>query len=436
LLILPVLYIWVENIKKKKGSIQITNLLVVLMCIPLSSSTFSQDAEITLNQAIDSALLNNKIVLSSQLKKEYQVQVRKSLTETPKTNILLTQGQFNSINKTDNNITISQTIPFPTVYKANGNLGSALVESANREVALTKNELVYEVRKTYLQLQFLNDQARFLDRQDSLLTLLSDAISKKVSAGDLPLLNLLNTESQLASINGRISENKLLKSNYEANLRYLTGSKNSVKIAEKSLETDVIIAFNQDISTLNQNPQIALLEQEIKVIEQERKVEIAKSLPDITVGYFNQTLIGTQNVNGQDVYFDAAKRFQGFQIGVAIPIVFTAYSSKIKASEINHELAEQNLLATQLSLENEYQQVLQELNFLLLRLDHFNTYSLTNASKIIEMSQKAYNHGDIGSSDHVINIQTAGEIQEQYLITLLNYNLCCAKLNFLQGKTN
>lgn len=51
------------------------------------------------------------------------------------------------------------------------------------------------------------------------------------------------------------------------------------------------------------------------------------------------------------------------------------------------------------------------------------------------MSQKAYDKGDIGYLEHLMNLKTAAEIQENYLNALLSYNLCVAKLILLTGQT-
>ena len=45
---------------------------------------------------------------------------------------------------------------------------------------------------------------------------------------------------------------------------------------------------------------LAFGQQQIEVALQQKKFEVSRTLPDLTIGYFNQTLIGYQNVNGQD----------------------------------------------------------------------------------------------------------------------------------------
>jgi cobalt-zinc-cadmium resistance protein CzcA len=55
------------------------------------------------------------------------------------------------------------------------------------------------------------------------------------------------------------------------------------------------------------------------------------------VGYFNQSLIGVQNINGADVNFDGSKRFQGFNVGLSIPITFFSNASKVKSLDYKQQ---------------------------------------------------------------------------------------------------
>ena len=62
-------------------------------------------------------------------------------------------------------------------------------------------------------------------------------------------------------------------------------------------------------------------------------------MPDISIGYFSQTIIGTQEVNGSAQTFGKDYRFNGFQAGISVPLWFPSYRSKSKAAKINEEIA-------------------------------------------------------------------------------------------------
>jgi cobalt-zinc-cadmium resistance protein CzcA len=79
-------------------------------------------------------------------------------------------------------------------------------------------------------------------------------------------------------------------------------------------------------------------------MELDIKLNRAGQLPSLTLGYFNQTLVGTQNLNGQDVYFGPNVRFQGGLIQTQIPIDFKAAQQRNNALTL---ALEQNQLQQQ-----------------------------------------------------------------------------------------
>ena len=92
-----------------------------------------------------------------------------------------------------------------------------------------------------------------------------------------------------------------------------------------------------DTTLIANNPSLKVLYQQAIIAEQNKKVETASTLPDFNVGYFNQSLIGVQTINGADVNFDGSKRFQGFNVGLSIPITFFSNASKIKSLDYKQQ---------------------------------------------------------------------------------------------------
>src|SRR6185437_10445302 len=103
---------------------------------------------------------------------------------------------------------------------------------------------------------------------------------------------------------------------------------------------------------------------------QEIEVNKAKSLPQLSFGYFNQSITGMQNINGVEKNFTAANRFSAAQIGVNIPIFNGANKAKIAAAKTNYSstqveyeesLTQQKSIIEQLKLK--YQKNLQALDY-------------------------------------------------------------------------
>ena len=170
------------------------------------------------------------------------------------------------------------------------------------------------------------------------------------------------------------------------------------------------------------------------VAEKQKKVESAKALPDLTFGYFNQSLIGSRiNATNSDLA-TTSNRFQGFHLGVAIPIFFGSYNAKIKSASINKEIAKTTLENNQINLKGQYEQAIQEFKKNKTSLEYYKISGVPNANLILLKSQSAYKNGEIGYSENLLNLRTANGIQENYLSAILQYNQSILLLEYLSGK--
>src|SRR5688572_5119841 len=105
----------------------------------------------TLDQLVEAALKNNHKVVASQHELDSRKQLVRSSFDLPKTEVSLLYGQYNSYVRNDNNITITQSIPF-SVMGSQGALNRARVISEEKQKAVTENEVVLQVKQVYHQL--------------------------------------------------------------------------------------------------------------------------------------------------------------------------------------------------------------------------------------------------------------------------------------------
>jgi len=431
LLVLPVLYYWSDKIKPKVRTA--STVIPFIVALFFTGIGYTQERVVTLQQAIDEGLKNNKNVQASLIQTDYQSSYKKTLFEIPKAGVNLMVGQYNSINKTDNNLSVSQTIPFPTVFSANAALGNALIEESKLKTAVTKNELTYQIRQTYFYLQFLHEEAVILKQQDSIFRGFLQSAELRYKTGEGTLLEKTTAETQVNEVTNRLVQNNANQKRYLTFLQNLTGSPEPLILGESKLLEQQLIVSTDPVAIQN-NPALAAIEQQITIAQQQEKVEVAKGLPDITLGYFNQTLIGVQTVNNQDVFYNGSKRFQGVQVGLSIPLFFNGYNAKMKTAALSTSVAESNLTAYQTNLEANYQQAVQEYLNNRSNLVYYNQSALPNATVIIVNSQQAYSSGEISYAAYLLNVKTANEIKEKQLGVLLQTNLSVAQLQLLIGE--
>jgi cobalt-zinc-cadmium resistance protein CzcA len=116
-------------------------------------SSFVNAQKLTLDQAVQTALQNNLGIKSAEYQVDYFRELKKTGTDIGKLSAVWMHGQYNSIYQ-DNNLTLQQSIPFPSVLINQVKLGKEQVAGAQQNVIVQQNNLVYEVKSIYFQLLY------------------------------------------------------------------------------------------------------------------------------------------------------------------------------------------------------------------------------------------------------------------------------------------
>ena len=440
LIVLPVLYTYFEGFKNHKTSLnKLTNLPVITFLITgLALFTTSANAQntlpqtpLTLQQAIQTALNNNEAIKSSGLQINQQQALKGSSTDLGKTNFQVQYGQINGI-KRDNNFSASQDIPYPGLFKKQRNLYDAQIKSAEISLAVTQNELSYQVKSTYTQLAYFIALQQLYKSQDTVYSNFLKASSYRYQAGETNLLEKTTAETQYYEIRNHISKNQSDILAYTSELQRLLNTRAPLEIIKEEF-TQATWKYHQQDSSVTENPVLALQKQQIVIAEKALGVEKARSGPDFTVGYFNQSIIGSQNINGQDQFFNGGKRFQGVSAGIALPLFFKPFSSRIKAAKIEKEVASSQYNLFQTNLQGQYNQAYQELLKNSRSIDYYKKNALPNADLILKQSQIAFKNGEIGYVEYLQGLRTHSEIHLNYLQAVNQYNQSVYTLQYLMG---
>ncbi|OYU80698.1 MAG: CusA/CzcA family heavy metal efflux RND transporter [Flavobacterium sp. BFFFF1] len=433
LLILPILYIWFENFKRK--TMKIPSAIIILILLFSANMSQAQMKPITMAEAIALGLKNNKDIAASQLDVTYQEQLKKAAIEIPKTEFSGQFGQINSAAKNDNYFSVSQTIPFPTVFSAHAALGNAMVKSSTLRVIIAQNEVAYRIKQAYLNLQYLYARRALLKKQDSIYSGFLKSAALRYKTGESTLLEQSTAETQLNETRNILGQDEANIEIYLSQLQVLLGSDEKIDIAETGFDAYEFEAFG-DPAAISNNPALAYFQQQLEVADKQKQLERSKALPDLTFGYFNQSLIGA-TIDGSGLAIaDSGNRFQGFQFGISVPIFFGAYNARVKSAAISREIAGKNLESQQVNLKGQYEQVLREFGKNRKSLEYYKSSGLPNADLLLSKSESAYRNGEISYSENLFNLRTANSIRENYLNAILQYNLSISLLEYLSGKNN
>ncbi|WP_409994702.1 TolC family protein [Gillisia sp. Hel_I_86] len=133
------------------------------------------------------------------------------------------------------------------------------------------------------------------------------------------------------------------------------------------------------------NPRLAYFGQQIEISQLERKIEQARLLPDLSIGYFNQSSNGPgQNLAGDRVIYDSSDRFSGVLFGISLPIWARPQLSKIKAEKFKTKEREATYQAISNKMNTQYVVLQERLAQLQTSLESYSEYALPQAKLIFK----------------------------------------------------
>ena len=383
------------------------------------------------DEAIQIALKNNQLLQSGAYQVAMQKEMKNTAFDLGKTNFTWMHGQFNSI-LNDNNYTLTQTIPFPTALVSNSKLAKAQVEGAEVQLSMTRNELIKEVRSAYHHLAYLVALQQELIVQDSVFAKFANAASIRYRVGEGTMLEKTTAEMQAMQIRNQLSQNESDITIYKRQLKTLLNLNDEISFPTVISK----LSLKAESSSVDHNPQLLSLKQEVTITDRQRRVENNKFLPDIMVGYFSQSLIGFQRINNNDVFFDKNDRFTGFELGVSIPLWFVPQQSKAKAAALHQESALKKYEYFQNQIEGKMLQAQLELAKHENSLRFYETNANPNANLIQTQAQNSFQAGEIGYLEFFQAINQARTIKLNYLQTLNQYNQATIEMDYLAGNFN
>ena len=438
LIILPVLYIIFSSGKFrfsfKSKSVKTLSLLLLFY---IGSSFFNitnaqQTRTINLHDAIQTALDSNLAVKSATLSIDVRKALKGAALDLPKTVIDGQYGQFNSYTN-DNSFAVSQSFAFPSVYLNRYKLANANIKSSEWQFKVSQLEIATQVKQVYWQYVFLTAKQKLLSYQDSLYSGFLRAAELRAKVGETNRLEMITARSQSLEIKNQLYQVTADIGIYSRKLNILLNSKSMPIPAEKDLHR-IGFSFLNDSSSVEQNPLLGYVQQQVEVSQIEKRLERSQMLPDINLGYFSQTIIGTQDVDGVPRNFGQDFRFTGVQAGIAIPLWFTPYTSRAKAAKISENVARTDAEYYTKSIAGNYRSLLDEFNKFSSSVDYYENQAVPEADLIIEQANRSYKAGALDYLDYVLTLSRALAIRQNYLEALNNCNLIIISIEYITGK--
>ena len=416
LVVLPVLYAMFDKTDRKRR-LNVNRITVLTVFLGFGSLLNAQTTEISLDKAIELSIANNKRLQSSTNHVDMNKQLEKTAYSMEKTDIYYSFDQNNIApnNSPLNVFGVSQTIPFPTVYSSQKRVLKQQTNLAESQYKMDEQTVVKETTKAYFAVAHWRDIMNNYTSLDSVYRKFSNAAQRKYETGETNNLEYLLAQSKSKEISVLLEQSKLNYQNAIVQLNKWIQSEEVYTITSESIAEAKINALD----TTN-NVALAYLQQSVLLSENQVKANKQAMMPDIKLGAFQ----GSNNAAGPNRYY-------GVQAGIAVPLFFAADRARIKASQTEVMMKQNEYANYSTQLVANYAALLSEAEGYKKGVDYYDDFGKQLHTATMSNANKAYNAGEINYIDYVTLLDHANTIKMNYLQNRFFYNLTVIEANYI-----
>lgn len=422
LFVLPVLYIRFQ----KPAKISVPNITVLLAVIAmLSYNQANAQRVVSLQTAIDSAVHNNRSIANERTRADYSKAMTHTAWSLPQTSVIGEYGHINS-NYTDNKIGVSQGLSFPTVYARQRSVLNAEWQAAKLNVEVKELQLKREVSMVYFDAVWLMQKLQLLNEADTMYAQFLQKATLRYQKGESNILEKATAENQKGQLE---QQRALLVQDVEQALRRLKYLVNT----EDDIIPDTSMAVTLQVQAIEaeEHPYLLYLKQNESVARKQVQLERSRLLPDLNVGYYNQSIAGWQRIGNSEQYFGADHRFTYLQGGIGIPLLGGAQRSRLQAARLNSRIAENERSIAAIELQNNRNTLRGQYKARVDNLTYYRQTGLPNADIIIHTANMQFVNGDINYLQYVSLINQAIATRSAYYDAVNDLNKVIIELNNL-----
>jgi cobalt-zinc-cadmium resistance protein CzcA len=417
MIVLPILFkIFDEKeFKKPKFKKHVSGTYILLFLFGTSFG-FAQENTTELDSMMSKALQNNKLVKAGQLQIDKANATVKTAYSFDKTNVYYSYDQNNlALNNEPLKVFgVQQSFAFPTVYGAQRKVYKAELESQKASFELQKNKLKLEVSKVYHQIVYLQHQEKLYRYLDSLYQNFSKASNRRFELGETNYLEKITAEAKFRQISTKLSQ---LDKEKKAQLEVLQALIQSEEII--TIKANEVKPINNILDTSSKALYGTYFESITSKYKSNEQLQKQNWLPDVNIEYFQ----GRNSGITQSLY--------GFQVGVAVPLLFNGNVAKSKVAKLESQAWEQQKQHELIKIDAHIKQKNSELEQHNQAIDYYNQYGKKVSQEIIKVANMSYKQGEIDFFQFIQSLENATTIQVDYLDAVNQYNQTQLELQYI-----
>ena len=374
----------------------------------------------TLQQCFQLADRQNLALQSGRKAVEKAQVMQGTAWDLDKTEIAFSQNPASS-GDTDNGLTFSQSIEFPTVYTARRNQLKAETQAEKSRLNVTSQQLRLEIASAYYAMLYQTHRLQILLQQDSVIQRYCDVAGKRYRAGEARQLEFLSADRMRNDNRLEMTKVKNEAENLQTALMALLNTTTPVVpaadnlVISQSSPMNAVFNYQQTADAQYQKDLISALDQEVKCAK-------TGYAPSLSLALRSQLLI-----DSWDPYHINRQRFTegnffGFEVTVGVPLFYGATKAKVKAAQKAREVAQLAMQQEQREKERDYKQGYNRLQNAIKRMEYYSGENMAKAKDIERLSTLEYENGEISYVEYASALQEAIDMRLKQAEVVNEYN--------------
>ena len=410
LVVLPILYGWLEERRGGRKMIGTTALVGLLLL-----ATISQQAQTTLSMegAVEMVLQNRPELSAAELR----LAGERSLLDLPyqagSTEISYQgDGLFRENGQRVNQLGVVQYFPHPATQRARNAVTSANIGQLELERERTAREITLLTRETYLDLQYRRARSQLWQRSLARYDRYVRLAEVRVEVGETNRLELLNLRAARNRIALQLQQSDRRADTQAQQLALLLGVTEPLRV-----DTLRLMAFPL---TTSDSTGLALrfAEQRIQTATAATELLAAEKQPTFSAGYATQRFF-------EDGWL------HGLQAGVTVPLFNRNLRRRIEARQLTQQAATTDLEAVSQQLRRQRLQLRGELERAAAAVDFYRQQLDELQPELERIARLNYRAGEINYLEVLRVLDLRTETAERYLEQVLAYNQAVVRYQFL-----
>lgn len=376
--------------------------------------------KMTLQQCFQLADRQNLALQSGRKAVEKAQVMQGTAWDLDKTEIAFSQNPASS-GDTDNGLTFSQSIEFPTVYTARRGQLKAETQAEKSRLNVTSQQLRFEIANVYYAMLYQTHRLQILLQQDSVIQRYCDVAAKRYKAGEARQLEFLSADRMRNDNRLEMTKVKNEAENLQTALMALLNTTTPVVpaadnlVISQSSPMNATFNYQQTADAQYQKDLISALDQEVKCAK-------TGYAPSLSLALRSQLLI-----DSWDPYHINRQRFTegnffGFEVTVGVPLFYGATKAKVKAAQKDREVALLAMQQEQREKERDYKQGYNRLQNAIKRMEYYNGENMAKAKDIERLSTLEYENGEISYVEYASALQEAIDMRLKQAEVVNEYN--------------